>query len=79
MFPHIEDHNFYIDHWSHTVLWNKVREFGALLSDHAFLADTEDVFGATTRSARRSGAADRHPSSPAQGAERPDGPLIVER
>jgi pyruvate, water dikinase len=44
VFPHIEDHNFYIDHWSHTVLWNKVREFGSLLSEHAFLADTEDVF-----------------------------------
>jgi pyruvate,water dikinase len=44
VFPHIEDHNFYIDHWSHTVLWNKVREFGALLSDHRFLADPEDVF-----------------------------------
>ena len=44
VFPHIEDHNFYIDHWSHTVLWNKVREFGALLSHHAFLADSEDVF-----------------------------------
>jgi pyruvate,water dikinase len=44
VFPHIEDHNFYIDHWSHTLLWNKVREFGALLADHAFLADPEDVF-----------------------------------
>jgi pyruvate,water dikinase len=44
VFPHIEDHNFYVDHWSHTVLWNKVREFGALLSSHAFLADSEDVF-----------------------------------
>jgi pyruvate,water dikinase len=44
VFPHIEDHNFYIDHWSHTVLWNKVREFGALLADHRFLADPEDVF-----------------------------------
>ena len=44
VFPHIEDHNFYIDHWSHTVLWNKVREFGAFLSSHAFLADSEDVF-----------------------------------
>jgi pyruvate,water dikinase len=44
VFPHIEDHNFYIDHWSHTLLWNKVREFGALLTDHAFLCDPEDVF-----------------------------------
>jgi len=44
VFPHIEDHNFYIDHWSQTVLWNKVREFGTLLADHGFLADPEDVF-----------------------------------
>ena len=44
VFPHIEDHNFYIDHWSQTVLWNKVREFGRLLAGHAFLADPEDVF-----------------------------------
>jgi pyruvate, water dikinase len=44
VFPHIEDHNFYIDHWSHTVLWNKIREFGRLLANHRFLADPEDVF-----------------------------------
>jgi pyruvate,water dikinase len=44
VFPHIEDHNFYIDHWSHTLLWNKVREFGARLAEHAFLCDPEDVF-----------------------------------
>jgi pyruvate, water dikinase len=44
VFPHIEDHNFYIDHWSHTILWNKVREFGRLLANHRFLADPEDVF-----------------------------------
>lgn len=44
VFPHIEDHNFYIDHWSHTVLWNKVREFGRLLADHRFLGEPEDVF-----------------------------------
>ena len=61
VFPHIEDHNFYIDHWSHTVLWNKVREFGALLSDHRFLADPEDVFflhhGEVARRARGAAAA----------------------
>jgi pyruvate, water dikinase len=44
VFPHIENHNFYIDHWYHTVFWNKVREFGALLVRHAFLDDQEDVF-----------------------------------
>ena len=44
VFPHIENHNFYIDHWYHTVFWNKVREFGALLTRHGFLADQEDIF-----------------------------------
>lgn len=44
VFSHIEDHNFYVDHWAHTLLWNKVREFGSLLTDHKFLADPEDVF-----------------------------------
>jgi phosphohistidine swiveling domain-containing protein len=44
VFPHIENHNFYIDHWYHSVFWNKVREFGALLARNEFLADQEDVF-----------------------------------
>ena len=44
VFPHIEDHNFYVDHRAHTMFWNKVREFAALLSAHAFIANTEDVF-----------------------------------
>ena len=44
VFPHIENHNFYVDHWYHTVFWNKVREFGALLVRHRLLADAEDVF-----------------------------------
>jgi pyruvate,water dikinase len=44
VFPHIENHNFYIDHWYHTLFWNKVRDFGALLARHAFLTDSEDVF-----------------------------------
>jgi phosphohistidine swiveling domain-containing protein len=44
VFPHIENHNFYLDHWYHTVFWNKVRDFGALLARHRFLGDAEDVF-----------------------------------
>ncbi|MGZ4229666.1 MAG: PEP-utilizing enzyme, partial [Solirubrobacteraceae bacterium] len=44
VFPYVESHNFYVEHWYHTVFWNKVREFGALLHRHDFLADPEDVF-----------------------------------
>jgi hypothetical protein len=50
VFPHIEDHNFYIDHWSHTLLWNNAREFGALLSNHGFLEPlTIMLWGITTQ------------------------------
>ncbi len=44
VFPYVESHNFYIEHWYHTVFWNKAREFGALLERHGVLADAEDLF-----------------------------------
>ncbi len=44
VFPYVESHNFYVEHWYHTIFWNKVREFGALLVGHGFLAEAEDVF-----------------------------------
>jgi pyruvate,water dikinase len=44
VFPYVESHNFYVEHWYHTLFWNKVREFGALLAREGFLGDPEDVF-----------------------------------
>jgi pyruvate, water dikinase len=44
VFPFVEDHAFYIDHWYATLLWNKVRGFGALLARYGFLVEQEDVF-----------------------------------
>jgi pyruvate,water dikinase len=44
VYPFIEDHNFYVEHRWHTLFWNKVREFGALLERYGFLDDREDVF-----------------------------------
>jgi pyruvate,water dikinase len=44
VFPFVENHHFYIDHRYFTIFWNKVREFGALLARHGYLADGEDVF-----------------------------------
>ena len=44
VFPYVESHNFYVEHWYHTIFWNKVRELGALLARHRFLYDAEDVF-----------------------------------
>ena len=44
VFPYVESHNFYVEHWYHTVFWNKAREFGELLAQNGFLEDAEDVF-----------------------------------
>lgn len=44
VFPYVEDHNFYVEHWYHTVFWNKVRTLGALLARHGFFAGEDDIF-----------------------------------
>jgi phosphohistidine swiveling domain-containing protein len=44
VFPYVESHNFYVEHWYHTLFWNKVREFASLLARHGFLDDAEDIF-----------------------------------
>jgi pyruvate, water dikinase len=44
VFPYVEEHKFLCDYWFLTRWWNKVREFGALLAQHEFLEDSEDVF-----------------------------------
>jgi pyruvate,water dikinase len=42
--PYVEDHNFYIENWFHTIFWNKIREIGDRLVTEGFLDDREDVF-----------------------------------
>jgi len=44
VFPYVEEHKFYCEYWFQSRWFNKVREFGALLARHGFLADAEDVF-----------------------------------
>jgi len=44
VFPYVEDHKFYCEHWFTTRFFAKVREFGALLARKGVLADAEDVF-----------------------------------
>ena len=47
VFPYVEGHKFYCEHWYTNLFFNKIREFGALLAEHGFFADTEDVFHLT--------------------------------
>jgi pyruvate, water dikinase len=44
VFPYVEEHKFYCDYWFLTSYYNKLREFGAVLANHGWLADGEDVF-----------------------------------
>ena len=44
VFPYVESHNFYVEHWYHTLFWNKVREFGDLFVRSGFLEARDDIF-----------------------------------
>ena len=43
VYPYVEDHNFYIEHWTMGVFWRKVRQLGQLLADQGFWANAEDI------------------------------------
>ena len=36
VFPYVEGHKFYCEHWYTNLFFNKIREFGALLAAHGF-------------------------------------------
>ncbi|WP_197077536.1 PEP-utilizing enzyme [Hyphomicrobium sp. 99] len=44
VFPYVEDHNFYVEHWHHSIFWSKVRELGDVFVAHKFFSDREDIF-----------------------------------
>ena len=44
VFPYVENHNFYVEHWAHSVIWRKMRDLGGVLKDAGFIAEVEDVF-----------------------------------
>jgi pyruvate, water dikinase len=44
VFPYVEDHKFYCEHWFTTQFFGKIREFGTLLARFGVLAEAEDVF-----------------------------------
>ena len=44
VFPYVEEHNFYVEHWHHTIFWNKMRQLGSIFVENRFFSDEEDVF-----------------------------------
>jgi len=47
VFPYVEGHKFYCEHWYTNLFFNKIREYGALLASHGFFGDAEEVFHLT--------------------------------
>ena len=44
MFPFVENHNFYVEHWGHSVLWRKMRDLGRVFVKEGFFSEPNDVF-----------------------------------
>lgn len=44
VFPYIENHNFYIEHWLHSVFWRKMKELSQIFVDAGFWAAIDDIF-----------------------------------
>ena len=44
VFPFVENHNFYVEHWHHSLFFSKVRELGDVFVEADFLDDREDIF-----------------------------------
>ena len=44
VFPYVENHNFYIEHWGHSIIWRKMRELGGILAKAGFWPDPDDIF-----------------------------------
>lgn len=44
VYPYVEDHNFYIEHWSMGVFWRKMRQLSQLFVDAGFWHEVDDMF-----------------------------------
>ncbi|PWI07538.1 hypothetical protein DIZ27_27375 [Streptomyces sp. NWU339] len=42
-YPYVENHNFYIEHWTMGVFWRKVRELARVFTDAGFWAEPADM------------------------------------
>jgi len=47
VFPYVEGHKFYCEHWYTNLFFNKIREYGELLAENGFFAEPADVFHLT--------------------------------
>ncbi|WP_407342867.1 PEP-utilizing enzyme [Pengzhenrongella phosphoraccumulans] len=53
VYPYVEDHNFYIEHWTMGVFWRKARELSHMLFDAGFWNRPDDMFYLTREEVRQ--------------------------
>ncbi len=44
IYRYAEDHLFWVEHWFHTIWFDKVRKFGQLAVDNNFIDEVDDIF-----------------------------------
>jgi pyruvate,water dikinase len=44
VYPYVEEHGFYVENWHHSIMWNKVREFGRIFVKNGFFKEVDDIF-----------------------------------
>jgi len=44
VFPFVEEHTFYVEHWSHSLFYGKMRELSAIFVNHGMIKDIEDIW-----------------------------------
>ncbi|MGL3150149.1 PEP-utilizing enzyme [Microbacterium sp. A82] len=44
VYPYVENHNFYIEHWTMGVFWRKARQLSNVLHEAGFWAEANDMF-----------------------------------
>ncbi|MEO1232161.1 MAG: PEP-utilizing enzyme [Myxococcota bacterium] len=44
VFHYVENHNFYVEHWGHSVFWRKMRELGSVFVQQGFWSNPDDIF-----------------------------------
>ena len=75
VFPYVENHLFYVEHWFHSVFWNKMREVGVIMKEHGVIEDVDDIWKIILSNHRtpRATWGDLHAmiSANASGAQRP--------
>jgi pyruvate,water dikinase len=52
VFPYVENHNFYIEHWSMGVFWRKMRGLSRILHEAGFWQAPDDMFYLTRQEVR---------------------------